>query len=248
MFQIDPLYLLNEALREPRHYFAVLEAIGGGRRTLTEIAGVTGLERTNLPKYLNTLCSLGIVERRTPLEPGRQSGQRREGNNTQQRGIYVISDPYLRFYFRFIVPHQAELQQGQVDRVWQAIEGELPAFVGSTVFEELCRAWVQTRGARGDLPFRPTEVGSYWDRHTQVDVVAVSASEQALLLGEARYTSRPIGSDVLAELSEKATRLTPPGWRAHLALFARSGFTENLQEEAGRKNVFLVDQEQVTTP
>jgi len=135
-----------------------------------------------------------------------------------------------------------------VNRVWQAIERQLPAFVGSTVFEELCRTWVQVRGARGELPFRPTEVGSYWDRQTQVDVVAVSAAEKALLLGEARYTSRPVGSDVLAELGDKAARLTPPGWRAHLALFARSGFTADLRERAEREGVFLVDLEQVVAP
>jgi AAA+ ATPase superfamily predicted ATPase len=247
MFQIDPLYLLNEALREPRHYFAVLEAIGIGHRTLTEIAQAAGLERTTVPKYLNTLSALGIVERRMPLRPG-QPRQHREGNGAPQRGIYLISDPYLRFYFRFIVPHQSDLQRGEVDRVWQVIEQQLPAFMGSTVFEELCRTWVQTRGARGDLPFRPTEVGSYWDRQTQVDVVAVNAAERALLLGEARYTSRPVGSDVLAALNDKAASLTPPGWRAHLALFSRSGFTEELSERADAQGVYLVDLEQVIAP
>ena len=240
MFQIDPLYLLNEALREPRHYFAVLEAIGAGHRTLSEIAQAAGLERTNVPKYLSTLVSLGIVERRTPLKPGPRSHQ--------QRGLYFISDPYLRFYFRFIVPYQSDLQRGEMDRVWGEIEKQLPAFVGSTVFEELCRAWVQTQGARGNLPFRPTEVGSYWDRHTQVDVVALNTSERAVLMGEARYTSRPVGSDVLAGLGDKAARLTPPGWRAHLALFSRSGFTEDLKTQADRQGAFLVDLEQLIAP
>ena len=237
MFQIDPLYLLNEALREPRHYFAVLEAVGAGRRSLTEIARAAGLERTNVPKYLNTLRSLGIIDRRVPVKPGRRP--------RQQRGLYFIGDSFLRFYFRFIVPHQSDLQRGEVDRVWGTIERQLPAFVGETVFEELCRKWVQDRGAQGNLPFRPTRVGSYWDRHTQVDVMAVSDSEQALLLGEARFTSRSVGSSVLAELGDKAERLTPSGWRAHLALFSRSGFTADLRDRAGRAGVFLVDLEQV---
>ena len=239
MFQIDPLYLLNEALREPRHYFAVLEAIGVGHRTLTEIARAAGLERTHVPKYLSTLGALGIVERRVPVKPGSRS--------RQQRGIYFISDHYLRFYFRFIVPHQSELQRGKVDRVWETIERQLPAFIGSTLFEELCRDWVQSQGAQGQLPFRPTDVGSYWDRHIQIDVAAVSDSEQALLLGEARYTSRPVGSSVLAELGDKAAQLTPPGWKTHLALFSRSGFTADLRERADREGVFLVELEQVVT-
>jgi hypothetical protein len=63
--------------------------------------------------------------------------------------------------------------------------------------------------------------------------------EQALLMGEARYTSRPLGRDTLAELGAKATRLIPSGWRAHLTLFARGGFTVDLRERAEREGVLL---------
>ena len=76
----------------------------------------------------------------------------------------------------------------------------------------------------------------------------MSTPEQACLLGEARYTSRPVESDVLAELDDKAKRLTPAGWQAHLALFSRSGFTADLRERAGREGVLLVDLEQVAAP
>jgi AAA+ ATPase superfamily predicted ATPase len=241
MFQIDPLYLLNEALREPRNYVAVLEAIGAGHRAVTAIANATGIERTNVPKYLRTLRDLGIVERRVPVKPLPRPPSR-------ARGLYVIGDPYFRFYFRFIAPNLSDLERGEVDQVWQRIEAQLPGFVGSTVFEELCREWVRVQGGQGRLPFRPAQVGSYWDRHIQVDVMAVSPAEQVLLLGEARYTSRPVGGDVLNELRGKAARLAPQGWQAHLALFSRSGFTADLHERAEQEGAILVDLEQVCVP
>ena len=160
-FQIDPLYLLNDALREPRNAYAVLAAIGAGARTLTEIARATGLQRTNVPRYLGTLNDLGFVDRLVPTTP---AGKR-------LRGIYQITDPYLRFYFRFIAPYRTELEQGEADGVLDVIARELPAFVGRNTFEELCRDWVRRRGRQNLLPFRPTDVGRYWDAQREIDMV-----------------------------------------------------------------------------
>lgn len=238
-FLIDPLYLLNEALHEPRNYHAICAAIGVGARRPSDIVGMTGLERTNLPKYLNTLQNLGFLERRTPVSW-------REGGNG--RGIYVIKDHYLRFYFRFVQPHLADLERGNLDGVVNRIMSQLPAFVGSPAFEDLCREWVLTKGVRGELPFRPARVGAYWDDKVEIDVVAVSPSERALLFGEAKYTGAPVGEDILADLQAKVQALGPPaGWQVHYALFARSGFTAGLQTRAAQQRVILADLEQVAS-
>lgn len=98
---------------------------------------------------------------------------------------------------------------------------------------------------QGELPFRPTQVGRYWDRHTEVDVIAINPPERALLMGEARYTSLPVGRDVLDGLQDKAARLAPTGWQAHLALFLRSGFTANLATRAAAERLILADLEQI---
>jgi hypothetical protein len=100
---------------------------------------------------------------------------------------------------------------------------------------------VQQQGARGHLPFQPEQAGSYWDRNTQVEVVALNWRERSALLGEARWTTRPVSSQTLDELRSKAAAVLPePDWHCHYALFARSGFTEALQQEAERAGILLV--------
>jgi hypothetical protein len=42
----------------------------------------------------------------------------RPGRRTTS-GRYVLADAYLRFYFRFIAPNQALLEQGLLNRVWE---------------------------------------------------------------------------------------------------------------------------------
>jgi len=72
-------------------------------------------------------------------------------------------------------------------------------------------------------------------------VVALNWSQQTALLGEARWTSRPLGVPVLNELRAKASAVLPtPDWHVHYALFSRSGFTDHLTEVAAREQVWLV--------
>lgn len=234
LLYLEPNFLVTEELREPRNYLGILRAIAQGNRQMREIADTAGIARTNLSRYLDTLRDLRLIERRVPVT---------ERNPDQsRRGLYRLSDNFLEFYFRFVAPYREDLEQGYQERAWQTVEQQLHSFVGVTAFEELCRQWVYQRGLRGYLPFKPEQVGSYWDRQTQVDVVALAWQEKTALLGEARWTSRPLGVQALDELRAKTAAVLPAAdWHVHYALFARSGFTEALRQQASNEGVLLVD-------
>ncbi|MCB0032318.1 MAG: ATP-binding protein [Anaerolineales bacterium] len=102
----DAVFLLHEQLDDPRNYIAVLEAIAAGYHRLTEIATMAGLERSNISKYLTVLRELGYVERLVPATVRRPEKSR--------QGRYVIVDPYLRFYYRFLARHRGAIEQGRV--------------------------------------------------------------------------------------------------------------------------------------
>jgi hypothetical protein len=75
------------------------------------------------------------------------------------------------------------------------------------------------------------------------------ADDGPLLLAECKWTDRPMGLDVLGDLRAKVAALVPdlerPPSRVDLALFSRSGFTADLEREAGEKGVLLVTAEEV---
>ena len=58
-------FVLQQELREPRNYFAILEAIAAGKTRLNEIKQATGIEGATA--YLDTLQQLRLVERRVPV-------------------------------------------------------------------------------------------------------------------------------------------------------------------------------------
>lgn len=122
-------------------------------------------------------------------------------------GRHHLTDPFLRFYYRFIAPERAEVGY-RPEEVLPGIEAQLRAFVGTTAFEDLCRLWVDLAAAlpakrQAKLPFVPEHIGSHWSRKVQADVVAVNWREKAILIGECKWGADEVGRDVLRELIEK---------------------------------------------
>jgi AAA+ ATPase superfamily predicted ATPase len=241
MFIAEPAFLLYDEVREPSTHLAILKAIGAGNHTLSEIANAALVGRTHLPAYLARLRELRLVERRLPVTV--PPAQRRRARS----GRYHLSDPYFRFYFRFIAPHQEEVSY-RPERLLPRIREGLRAFVGATSFEELSRQWVAKRGRVGELPFEVQEVGSHWSRDAQVDVVGVNWAEKAILLGECKWGAGAVGRNVVRELVEGKTprvlkALPDEGqrWAVHYAFFSRAGFTDAARQEVGRYKALLVD-------
>ncbi|MFQ5859410.1 MAG: ATP-binding protein [Anaerolineae bacterium] len=243
LFRTDPEHLLHESLREPQNYIAILLAIAAGHHRVTDIVSAAGMSGTKqADPYLARLQELGFIRRELPATVPEAK------RATSRLGRYVLADNYLRFYFRFIWPHQGLLEQGLDDRLWELIGEQLHAFVGQAAFEELCREWVLVQARTGGLPFSPDRVGAHWGGGVQVDTVAVNWRERATLLGECKWGVRPVGRNVVRELIEKKApkvlkRL--PGddadWTVSYAFFARAGFTEAARTETQVHDALLVD-------
>lgn len=235
----EPLFLLREELHEPRNYFALLQSIAAGNTRLNEIAQGAGLESPAASRYLATLVELGVLKREVPVTEAHPEKSR--------KGLYRIADSFLRFWFRFVAPSMSLLDLGQTDAVRRRVEAGLPGFVSQT-FETLCRQWV----ARADLPFSLTGVGRWWSRTAEIGVVALG--DEADLLGECKWSTRPVGVDVIEALRARADAFRaetgrPPDRPVHYALFSRSGFTPAVlaraADPAAHERLILVTAEDV---
>jgi AAA+ ATPase superfamily predicted ATPase len=236
-----PDFLLYDELREPRNYRAVIQAIGAGAHSLDEIANLALIGKTHLTQYLARLQELRLVERRIPVTvpPARRA--------RSKMGRYHLADPFMRFFFRFIAPRQADLGY-KPEQALADIERQIRAFVGRTAFEGLARAWVEWANAAGRLPFKPQVVGQHWSRMGEVDVVAVNWEQRAILLAECKWIAEPMARDVVRMLIEsKASQVLKSlpeggqGWQPHFAFFSRTGWTPAARELALAHHSQLVD-------
>ncbi len=219
----DGLTLLRDELRDPRHYAAILRAIASGNHTLSTMAAEASVERTKLSPYLATLQGAGYVERRLPVAI--------QPNGGRQRGVWHLADPYIRFWGRYILPYTGAIERNQgAALVEQVVRPTWEQFVAVT-WEELAKASVHTLAAQRTPGFWPETVGTWWDSSHQIDLAAVSYGQRIAWLGEARWRGQPMGLADLAALQRKANAWQGDvtGWRIYLALFSRSGFTQELQ-------------------
>jgi hypothetical protein len=215
-------FLLQQELREPRNYYAVLQAIAAGNTRPNEIKQAAGLE--SITAYLETLQQLQLVERCVPVTETQPHKSR--------RGIYRLKDNFLRFWFRFVLPNWSQLERGAKSVVWEtAIAPELDHF-SAPIFEQVCAQYFWRQGLAGRLPFVPEKIGSWWQANQEIDLVVMGADHAMLV--ECKWASRPVGIDIFQELEEKSSAVLQDLDQKKItyALCSRAGFTKQLDEFA----------------
>jgi len=245
MFLAEPKFLLYDEVREPRTYLAILKTIGAGHHSLSEISEQSLVSTTHLPAYLNTLQELRIVDRRisATIKPSKRRQSR--------LGRYHLSDPYFRFYFRFLDPLREDLDYDR-ERVFRYIQEGLSSFVGATAFEEISRQWIRHQSNQGQLMVRFEQVGQHWSRKVQVDVVGIDWDHKVLLLGECKWENKPLSQNVVQGLLNHKTPLVlkdlaidKSEWRIRYAFFSRGGFTDPAKKIAEQVGAHLISLDQL---
>ncbi len=239
IFLAEPELLLHDELRDLSTYQAILRAISKGYHTLKAISDDCLMGSSGLTFHLGKLQELRLVERRLPVTL--TTAQQR----TSKQGRYHLSDPFFRFYFRFLFPHQKSLLSAE--ETTAHIKSELRAFVGVS-FEKLAQQWVAIQARAGKLPFAAEAVGSHWSRRVQVDVVAINHAQRQILLGECKWGEEPVSRQVVRDLIESKgpqVRQELPhqgeGWSFYYAVFARAGFTAAAAAELTGRQGIAVD-------
>ncbi|MEI6452917.1 MAG: DUF234 domain-containing protein [Actinomycetes bacterium] len=224
----ENLIRLEDGIREPGPYFGVLQAIAEGYTSTSTIAGRLGVKQQLATQYLSRLRQLGYVARVEPLEPGAKGAA---------RGHWKTLDPYFRFWFRYVLVNRSRLARGRIAEVAGEIREDLASFIGP-VFEDVCRDWVGRCSALGEGAL---EVGSWWSRRNDVEVDVVTLDRRGYgLLGSCKWWRKRVGVAELDDLHRARAALGPKAAQAKLVLFARSGFSRQVEERAALENVSLV--------
>jgi hypothetical protein len=214
----EPEFLLHEELRDLVPYHSVLMALAQGKSSPAQLAKSTGIDVRGLNYHLNTLVELGYVQRRYPVT---------EAEPSTRSVRYALDDPLLRFWFRFVFPHQSVLRLLGPERGFaEVVRPELDAYFGRC-FERLCRESLPLLYLREGVRV-PFTVGEYWDAHVQIDVVGVR-QDNWTDLGECKWGDVSSLPALAAELDEKVRRY--PNVRN--ATIGRRLFVKKIPPKAG---------------
>jgi hypothetical protein len=225
-------FILREELKEPRNYFSILRAIALGKRKLGEIVNETGLPKNVLTKYLSVLRDLRIVSKDVPITEVQPE--------KSKRGLYSIADNFFKFWFRFVFPNKSLLEEGQIDLVVNKIQDQWPQFLGS-IYEEILPDILKQSFQTGQLSLYFPQAGRWWLGSHEIDLVALNSEQKTILFGEAKWTTKPVGTNILEELIAKSELVEwqKKKYRPCFALFCKSGFTPAMIDLARERGVFL---------
>lgn len=238
LLRAEPEFLLTQEtrIRDRGVHLAALRAIANGRTRLSDIAERMDRRPDEARSFLATLEEMRLIRRRHPVT---RAGGRKV--------LYAITDPFLRFWFRFVAPFESRLQTRAAarDHLDQTVMPTLDHFVSGAAFEEISQEW-----ALRNVP-AAVEVGRWWgnkkvrtadgprNRQYEADVVAIDADGRVIALGSCKWSDRKHDAAELDKLEAVAGMLRKEellaGDGVPFLFFDRTGFSPRLREIAAQR-------------
>ena len=232
----EPAFLLNKEVKEPVNYYSIMKVIAAENHKLSEIASSMQVESNRLTPYLETLQGLYLLEKRVPVT---------ENNPEKSRkGLYVMRDIFMRFWFKFVFPYKGELELDNLNFVLSKLNEHFIDNHVAFVYEDICRNIFAELCKKRLIDFVPSRIGSYWGKNEEIDLVAVDESNKRIFAAECKYykDDKPVDVGVFAKLQEKCKTKDFSGNDITYGLFSKSGFTSRLKEiAAGNDKLILIN-------
>ena len=199
----EPVKLFQDDVKDIVKTSTIMSYIGTGANRLSEIAARCTEPATNLSRPLKKLIDLGFLEKDIPFGI--------DEKNTK-KSLYKISDPFMAFYYQYVVPNRSFIELGRQLPIEQALNAHFSEFV-SMQWEKLCRDAVTGNLVNGVVYGKAKR---WWGavlnedkkpEHVEFDVVAESLDKKKLLVGECKWTTLENGKQLTAGLLRKANLL-----------------------------------------
>ena len=199
----EPIKLFQDDVKDIVKTSTIMSYIGTGANRLSEIAARCNEPATNLSRPLKKLIDLGFLEKDVPFGIDEKNAK---------KSLYKIADPFMAFYYQFVVPNRSFIELGRRLPIEQALTAHFSEYV-SMQWEKLCRDAVT-----GNLINRVVygKAKRWWgsvineDKKTEqveFDVMAESLDKKYLLVGECKWTTQENGKQLTAALLRKANLL-----------------------------------------
>jgi hypothetical protein len=195
----EPFRLFLDDTRDTVQLFTLISIVASGSRRLSEIASKTGKPATSLTRPLQKLIDLGYLTRELPYGMS---------NRTTKRTLYKIADPFIHFYFSYVVPYKTSLEFGYAEKIYDEVAEKIFTEYCSFTWENICRSSTPAL-----FPDKAFQTGQRWwgkdiyNNDSEIDIVSSSIDNTALIIGEAKWSNNINIQSVRNKLIQKSKSL-----------------------------------------
>lgn len=230
----EPMMLLKMELREPNVYNSILEAISRGYNKITEISDCIHEDKSKCSKYMTTLQTIRLVEKRVPCGESEKS----------KKTIYVLTDNFYRFWYHYIFSNRSYYELLGAADAAKEIAGDISDFMG-LAFEQICKQYLIRQAKQRKLPFVPAEIGKWWGNNQSikaqddVDILALNKKRTEAIFCECKFTSRPMPMEEYDDLLTAANAFSKE-MKKYFMFISKGGFTESVKKRAEKEGTVLL--------
>lgn len=230
----EPEMLLKMELREPMIYNGILQAISGACNTLTEISDRIHEDKSKISKYLLTLQTIRLIDRKVPCGESSKS----------KKSIYVITDNYYKFWYRYVFTNKSYYNILGTEDAAKEVTEDIPNFMGMA-FEDICKQYLIRQAKAKKLPFIPYLIDKWWGNNPaikaqdDVDILALSKDGKSGLFCECKFRNKPMPMEEYEDLIQ-AGKAFPNIKEKYFMFFSKGGYTSPVIKRAAKEGTILL--------
>ena len=176
------------------------------------------ISRAEGERAVDTLCDKGIIKTEYSLESPPNSEDKIDEKLT-------FNTPFMRFWFAFVSPYFKSIKEDDFKEAKEAFANRKSEFY-ELMFLKLSHELIK-KSFKDDAI---VEIGSYWDRNTQIDILAKTKSGK-IVAGTCKYSNQKAKKSELTKLHEQCrqAQLTPD----ISIIVSKGGFSNELKALKG---------------
>jgi len=148
----------------------------------------------------------------------------KESEGKSDRLLFAL--PFMRFWFAAVSPYYKSISTGdfsEFEEKWRQLRGNFSILLSNLLVRELVKQSFAEKFA--DDPI--ISIGSYYDKHTHIEILAKRESGK-MLAGACKYSKEPAKTNMLGTLMQKCRKAELEV--SEYVLFSKNGFTHEVEQ------------------
>ncbi len=205
---------ITQITESDKNSHALLSGIATGDRRTHSALKRARISRNDGEYAMETLFDRGLLEAEYSLETPPDEEERVDEKLN-------FTKPFMRFWFSFVSPYFKGIRDGDYKEAKESFANREQQF-SEHIFMKLSQDVIKKSFKEDPI----IEVGSYWDRNTEIDILAKTKSGK-VVAGICKYSNSKAKKTELTKLKEQCTQaeLNPDIY----VVVSKSGFTSELK-------------------